>query len=247
MRRTGGDRVAYSREQKHEAIALGRTMGAEAAAEQLHILPRTIRKWMEAAGDPPELAGNASVWQRHFDLASARVERFLTTGKVTAVQAATIAAIAARNMRDAKPAGETPAVNAQETFRDWLVDTVAVGLNAEALGPTVEAIEQLTPELLRRANAEVGQPHRPAMLAWFSGRLEIPADGVMEWAREQTKAILAEHGTLSAWLAHHRAEMAAREPELPPSVVELIARARTFLDAPDDEPEQPPLGLVAPR
>jgi hypothetical protein len=198
-------RIAYTLAQKQEAVALCRTMGAEAAAKALGMDPRTVRKWSEQAGDAPELAGNAGAWQRLFDLAHARVESMLSGGKLSATQVAVIAGIAQRNIRDARPDDEQSAVTAREAFTDWLVDTVAVGLDAQELAATVEAIEALTPELLRRANAELGQPHRHAMLAWFSGRLEIPADGVTEWAREQTQAILAERGTLSAWLAHHRA------------------------------------------
>lgn len=47
------------------------------------------------------------------------------------------------------------------------------------------------------------------MLAWFSDRPEIPAGDVLEWAREQTDAILAEHGSLDdlrQWQERRRAE-----------------------------------------
>lgn len=59
-------------------------MGAESAGKQLHIDPRTIRKWMGQAGAPPELDGDAGTWQRLFELALARTEAALASGKLSA-------------------------------------------------------------------------------------------------------------------------------------------------------------------
>jgi hypothetical protein len=91
-------RVAYTNAQKAEAVALARVAGAELAAQQLGIDPRTIHSWMDQAGDPPELEGSAEGWRQLLDLAQAKVAAYLTGGKVNPVTAATIAGISERNL-----------------------------------------------------------------------------------------------------------------------------------------------------
>jgi transposase-like protein len=81
-------RTAYKPAQKQEAVALCRVMGAGAAGQQLGIDPRTIRGWMAQAGDPPELDGDEGTWQRLFDLAPARTEAALASGKLSATATA---------------------------------------------------------------------------------------------------------------------------------------------------------------
>ncbi len=93
-------RKAYTLSGKVEAIALGRLLGIEGASERLKIDRRTIRGWSERAGDPPELQGDGAQLTRIRDAAFARVETLLGSGRLTGVQAATIAAIAARGLRD---------------------------------------------------------------------------------------------------------------------------------------------------
>jgi hypothetical protein len=92
-------RVSYSGAQKREAVALARAAGAEYAAESLGVDPRTVRKWLEAAGDPPELDGTAAGWTQLLDLAQSQVATALASGKVRPKDAAVIAAIAERNLR----------------------------------------------------------------------------------------------------------------------------------------------------
>jgi hypothetical protein len=65
----------------------------------------------------------------------------------------------------------------------------------------VNAIESIDRMLSIRANAEHGQPHRPAILAWFSNRPETPAGDVGMWARDIVRGLLVQHGTLAAWHA----------------------------------------------
>lgn len=95
-------RVSYSNAAKFEAIALGRLLGIDAAAKQLHLDRRTLRRWSEEAGDAPELIGETGQLRRIRDAAYARVESLLGSGRLSAVQAATVGAIASRNIRDAE-------------------------------------------------------------------------------------------------------------------------------------------------
>jgi transposase-like protein len=209
-------RKAYTTAQKQEAVALARVMGAEAAGKQLGIDPRTIVKWMSQAGDRPELDGDAGTWQRLFDLAHARTEAALASGKLSAQATATVMAIAQRNLeklRD-KPAPPESAVAAREAFYGWLEETTVatMGSDPAEIDATVDALESINRMLIVRANAEHGQPHRPAILAWFSNRPETPAGDVGMWAREIVRGLLVEHGTLAAWHAADVADQERRQP-----------------------------------
>lgn len=106
---------AYSLTFKQHAVALGRQMGAEAASKQLGITGReTLRRWMEAAGAPPELQGTQAQWQAQFDLAHAQTMSKLASGKLSAVETATIKGIADRNLREVK--ATDPAAVAEAAF-----------------------------------------------------------------------------------------------------------------------------------
>jgi hypothetical protein len=109
-------RVAYSGEQRREAVALGRVAGAEAAARTLGIDPRTIRRWSEQAGDRAELDGTAEGWQRFLDLAQSKVAVALSSGKVRPKDAAVIAAIAERNLRQLADRSERRVAEPQEPW-----------------------------------------------------------------------------------------------------------------------------------
>jgi transposase-like protein len=76
-------RKAYTLAQQQEAVALARVAGAELAAEQLGIDPRTVRKWLAAAGHRPELDGSASQWRSALELAQAKLSARLASGTVT--------------------------------------------------------------------------------------------------------------------------------------------------------------------
>jgi hypothetical protein len=88
----------YSPEQMREAVALARVVGAEVAAETLGMDARTVRGWLAKAGDPPELQGSASQWTQALELAQAKLASKIASGKLTAVQLATVAGIAERNL-----------------------------------------------------------------------------------------------------------------------------------------------------
>jgi hypothetical protein len=232
-------RIAYTGAQKREAVALARVAGIEAAADSLRIDPRTVRGWVAQAGDPPELDGNAAAWQRAFDLAHAKVEGILASGKASAVTAATIMGIAQRNIRDLERDRRPPqdasqsAVAARDEFDDWLVDTVdAVAIESEEkIEQTVAAVRAVVPKLLlRRANAEAdpyGAPsaHRVAILAWFSGRPEVPAGDILEWSQAQVLEVIETHGSLVAWHAFQQAEEESQQVRREAEMAEIEARA----------------------
>jgi transposase-like protein len=203
-------RKAYTTAQKQEAVALARVMGAEAAGKQLGIDPRTIVKWVSQAGDRPELDGDAGTWQRLFDLAHARTEAALASGKLSAQATATVMAIAQRNLEKlrVKPAPSESAVAAREGFYDWLEETTAAAMGSDPaeIEATVDALESINRMLIVHANAEPGMPHRPAILAWFSNRPETPAGDVGMWAREIVRGLLVQYGTLAAWHAAYVAD-----------------------------------------
>ena len=197
-------RRSYSPAQQAEAVALARSGGAELAATQTGMGVRYVRKLLEMAGDPPELDGTADGWQRLLTLAQAKVESALLNPKLHPATAATIAGIAERNLaklRD-RPTPPDSAVAAREGFFDWMAETLPAD-DATTMDRVWDAVASLPSNLLIiRANAEPGMPHRTAILAWHSGRDDVAADGVLEWAKDQVGEMLAEHGTILAWQAH---------------------------------------------
>jgi hypothetical protein len=140
-----------------------------------------------------------------------------------------VAGIARRHIGKTEAAGADgtgSAVDAREAFIAWLLDTLpelqveTVPAEDEAAIDThvdglETAIRAFVPELLRRANAELS-PDRPehnppgsyriAMLAWFSGRTEIPAGDILEWSKAQVLEVIETHGSLVAWHAWRRTE-----------------------------------------
>ena len=103
---------AYSPEFRRAAVALGRAVGADIASRELGITGKdTLRNWMLKAGDPPELAGEPDDWRTLSEIALARATALVATGKLTAVQLATVGAIGARNARKAE-AAPSPATTA---------------------------------------------------------------------------------------------------------------------------------------
>ncbi len=162
---------------------------------------QTVRNWMAKAGRTPADAISSADWAQLGEMARAQVQAALLSGRVRPKDAAVIAAIADRNAAKVEDAPPVSSVFALDAFVDWVVHAGHVETEDDFYG--------LLPELLRRANEEDGQPHRRPTLAWFSGRPEVPADGVLDWAKEQTHVILAEHGSLDGlrqWQERRRAE-----------------------------------------
>ena len=185
-------------------------MGADAAARQLRIDPRTVVKWMRDAGDPPALRGTQEQWRQQFELAHARLMEKLASPKITIHDLVLAKGVAERNMKEASDAPPESAVAAHGAYLDWLLDASG----ALDVDTPEEAIDALLPELIRRANGEEGQPHRPAILAWFSGRPEVAAGGVLPWAQAETRAILVEHGSLARLWSWHTARAVAHSQAL---------------------------------
>jgi hypothetical protein len=111
-------RKAVTPAQKREAVALAAIVGIEAAAEQLGWDRRTVRKWSEAAGHPPELDGTATGWRELLDLAQSQVATALASGKVRPKDVAVIAAIAERNLRQLADRSDERETEPQETWAD---------------------------------------------------------------------------------------------------------------------------------
>jgi hypothetical protein len=237
-------RVGYSKQQMAQAVSLGAIIGADAASKQLGMQARSIRNWMARAGATPADAIASADWAALGAMARAQVSADLLAGKVRPKDAAIIGAIADRNAAKPEPVGEESAVAVQPLFMTWLLETVGASLDAsgdalseDALAATVDAIEAVRTELLlRRANAETdlyepSSPHRLGVLAWFSGRQEIPSADLLDWAKAQVLDVLATYGSLAAWHAHALAEEAAERAERERMAVEIQAKARALQEA----------------
>lgn len=226
-------RPPYSRERKAEALALARIAGAEVASERTHIPVQTVRRWMDAAGIQPGAELPQDRLEALRDLAEASVTADLVAGRIREVQAMTVAGIARRHIAKPAPQLDASAVSVRDTFVDWIVDTVpAESLDSEeALTATAAAIDDVrTMLLLRRANAETpygpeNSPHRRALLAWFSGREEIPAGDILDWSKAQVLEVLETHGSLAAWHAAALADEAAEEAQRKTIAAESRAKA----------------------
>jgi transposase-like protein len=206
--------VKHSQAFKSEAVALAAVLGLSAAADQLGIEEKTLASWMAKAGKRPADAIQPASWQRVADLALTKAERLVAEGKLSAAQLLNVVTMAQKGAQSEtrNGTGEPLAIDARETFWDWLLDRVtaepmpvvddaSLDAHLEALAA---ALDDVRPELLRRANAEPGQPHRDALLAWASGRTEwkgspIVAGDLLDWAQVQVKDIIVTHGSLLAW------------------------------------------------
>jgi hypothetical protein len=242
---------SYSTPEKLEAIALAEVIGAEAAGEQLGMKPLTIRKWMAASGDRPELRADSITYRAIRDLAKARALLFAASAKLTPAQAITLAAVGDRNLRyDPKAPASTSALAVGDVFDEWVSSVhLAPLIHTEAdLDSALDVIPALRGHLLREANAESDDPgnhptpHRTALLAWHSGRtvdtagqpISAPED-LLDWATAITAGLVTMHGDLISWCAHDRARRAAERavrwtPPLPDDLAALVAEADRLLE-----------------
>jgi hypothetical protein len=188
--------VRYSKAQQAEAVALAVVLGLSAASDQLGIPEDTVSSWMRKAGKSPADAIDPPSWKRVADLALAKAERMVAEGKMSAAQLLNVVTMA---QKGAASEARTKPSDSAVTARDAFVESEP------------DAPVAILRELLRRANAEPDQPHRAAMLAWFSDDPDTPAGDVLAWAQGQTEAIRATHGTLDAWDDWHAAVQARDE------------------------------------
>lgn len=183
----------WSDAQKAEAVALASVMGADSAADQLGMTADRIRQWAKQAGVDPADTIDAADWADVERVALARTMAMIVDPRAKPSQVATVAAIAKRNADKPRPEAVDSALEAREAFLDWLCERTT----------DEPALAAVPGELLRRANAEPGQPHRRALLAWFSDRTEsnagepIVAGDLLEWAKAQVEDI----GDLPTWHA----------------------------------------------
>jgi hypothetical protein len=127
---------------------------------------------------------------------------------VNDVQLSTVAAIAKRNIDKPSTAVPASAVAARDLFTDQLVESLP-DVTEENFDALDGACGRVLRHLVRRANAEPYQPHRPAILAWFSGDPDTEAGDVLDWAQREVARILPDHGSLLAWHERETARDAA--------------------------------------
>jgi hypothetical protein len=76
-------RKTYTPDQRAEAIALSRIVGAREAGRQLGIDWRTVRSWAMEAGDAPDKALAPASWSALLDVALARVTSMVASGRLS--------------------------------------------------------------------------------------------------------------------------------------------------------------------
>jgi hypothetical protein len=101
-------RIAYSRAQMAEAVVLAAIVGADAASSRLGMGAKAIRRWSERAGTVPADSIGQADWEHLGALAKAQVQSDLLAGRLTTVQAATVAGIAQRHAAKPEPVAEPP-------------------------------------------------------------------------------------------------------------------------------------------
>jgi hypothetical protein len=227
-------RKAYTLQQKAEAIALAAIVGSEAAAEQLGMDPRSVRKWASQAGRAPELSAKPDQWSRLHDLAMARVTSDLASGRMKPRDVAVVAAIARRNLSkperpadarrpidilgdlrqaawDVWPSGE--AATFWATFNAWMDESVPED-HWSIAGRLIIAPFSLEWHHLREHR--FGQPYDPRdpeLWAVVETPSPTTADDLLLWAIRRVES----HGDLGEWEAateaeeqRHREEMAEK-------------------------------------
>lgn len=148
-------RKPYSPAYIAETVALAVIIGADATARQRNIDPRTVRGWCERAGKGPADAISSPDWAQLGDLARSGVAADLATGKLTAVQKATIAGIAERNAREVPPEPEPDQTPAERDYTRRLEAALAAKYGVDVAGERAsELIDDLILDLIRWSGAE---------------------------------------------------------------------------------------------
>jgi hypothetical protein len=236
-------RIAYTTTQRREAVALSRVVGVEAAAASLNIDPRTIRGWVARAGHPPELEGNAAAWQRAFDLAHAKVEGILASGKASAVTAATIMGIAQRNLaaierRDqatSKPTDQSTTVQQAIDELEARLADIYPGVDLSLILRVLLAHERLTGYVEPEMAEATGEDALAGWLEVLAGLVQ--EHGSIEAAHQWQRA--EEHRRLEEQLARNKAASeaamaSARQATLDRETQAILQAAENFLKRHDD-------------
>jgi transposase-like protein len=187
---------SYSHEFRARAVALARVIGAEAASKQLGIGGRdTVRRWMAAAGDPPELQGTAEGWQTVLTVAQSQVIDDLANGKVRAKDAAVIAAIADRNLEKVRSRPEPEPDDANDLLGAWIIDHYPPHqrvIAARVVDAALEDESRRLDAILAGPDADMPDPG--------------PEPDFLEWAQERITAV----GDLDAWQVRYEAAEEAK-------------------------------------
>lgn len=211
--------------QKHEAVALGRVMGAVAAAEALGWDRRTVRGWMADAGVAPDLADPGDGWQSLHDLAIAKTTAAVASGKLPVRTVAVIAGIAARNLKPNRPTAVAPtpeaasddrAHAAYERLSAW-ADSLPDGQ-----GPTVlRYIRHLVDRELAQRDGDSPEAESTDMAEWW--------DAMHAWLKANLPAVLAESVEIEALAAARNAQRAIANRFLADEECDLLIQAETYL------------------
>lgn len=179
-------RVTYSEAQRREAVALARVIGADAASKSLGIGGKdTVRRWLADAGDAPALRGSADGWTKLLDVAQAKALADLVGGKLSAVQAATIAAISERNLRDIAKAESKPVETESwstrfdrwcaERYADRHLRELARHVPAAVLHVALEATRNDPPDATQWVD-ETDAEHDERSFVWSCQAVELAGD-----------------------------------------------------------------------
>lgn len=207
----------YSRVQQLAGAALARLKGADAAASELSTDKRTVRRWLAKAPEG---------WELTRDLAHARLQEQLASGKLNAVTLATVAGIGDRNLRYGELIRRREARRAEEQ-------------------PEPEQ-----PNPVREALAALDNDHRRLVVMWMD-TIEIEEELALQRGEEPRRPpddSEDSEAQMLAWVAGIAAltveEVAARDAELNARQREI----RDLIDAelqarnapPDPPPPEPP-------
>lgn len=204
----------WTQAERAAAVAIARVQGADAAAAESGADARTVRIWMDQAGDAPELAVSPGTWRELMTVAMARTMSRVTSGKMSPVQLATIAGIAARNAdRDRAP-------DVDETTPGSLALDRIEADAAERYGPgNVDLVLAL---MVRTLDADA--PYTVAEPAPLDA---AGADYLYRWA----VALMDAEPDLDAWRERVDAERAVRwTPPLAPDLAALLAEADALME-----------------
>jgi hypothetical protein len=231
----------YSMVTKLAGAALAKVKGADAAAAELRVDKRTVARWLNAA---PE-----DGWTLARDLAQARLQEQLATGKLSASMLATVAGIADRNVRygellrqrEARKAAEAetePQEDADSAAFHRLVDSVPperIRLLADALRLDMQR-DRFLPD------AEHQHPAEPMAQDEYWAQLTAEVERLRDLTDEQFRAARVDLD----------AAIAAQAAKVDQKFADGIAEQRASLErplspaiaVPPPEPPKPQLVVV---
>jgi hypothetical protein len=206
-------RKRYSLSKRAEVIADAVVTGAESTAIAHGLDVRTVRAWLATSGKAPAAEVNPEGWRSLMDLALSKVNVALVGGHVRPKDAAVIAAIASRNIREPAPPAEP------RTPEDEAYDAFVTELEARYPEPHLEHLALV---------ALIRCPEPPAdRWAYLESLGDLEA-----WDAQRR---IDDHARLDAQLAANRsAAEAAQVAALDAETQALVAAAEAWLEAAND-------------